>query len=111
MSDDRLDVIFTGLEPPPPPAHLREASLRAARAAFAEAPVPDVWTRLVRSPAARIAWAASVMLLVAANLLLPAHPRATASVVAPRLDPEIAPIAHLPRIDERALAARQGVRS
>lgn len=109
MKDDRL---FNGLEPPPPPPGLREAALRAGRAAFAEAPRADVWTRLVRSPAARLAWAASVAALLGAHVFFPSHPRPQApSGRAPATEGEIGAIARLPRIDDRALALREGDRS
>jgi hypothetical protein len=108
----RNDSLFSGLEPPPPPSGLREAALRAGRAAFDGQPRADLWVRLAASPVARLAWAASVVLLAAANALLPAAPSPEVPTpVVLRPEPEIAAIARLPRIDERALSARQGDRS
>jgi len=109
MNDDRF---FNGLEPPAPPPGLREAALRAGRAAFAEAPRADVWTRLVRSPAARLAWAASVAALLGAHAYFPSHPRPEApSGLAPATEGEVGVIARLPRIDDRVLPVREGDRS
>lgn len=111
MSDDPL---LRGLEPPAVPARLREDALAAARAAFAAAPRRDPWARLLASSAARLAWAASVAALVAANVLLPRNgqpPAAATSAAETRPDPELASIARLPRIDERALPALEGDRS
>jgi hypothetical protein len=111
MSDDPL---LRGLEPPPVPARLREDALAAARAAFAAAPRRDPWARLLASSAARLAWAASVAALVAANVLLPRSgqsPAPAASAAPTRPDPELASLTRLPRIDERALSALEGDRS
>jgi len=106
------DTPLHGFEPPPAPPGLRDAALRAARERFAEAPAPDLWTRLYRSRSARLAWATSVLLLAAAHLTLPRlRGGQPPSVTAPRLDPEVGTIARLPLIDERTLAARSGERS
>lgn len=110
MSDDLL----RGFEPPAVPSRLREDALEAARAAFAAAPRRDPWARLLASPAARLAWAASVTALAAANVLLPRDGRpeaSAASATVTRPDPELASIARLPRIDEHALPAPEGDRS
>ena len=107
------DTPFRGFHLPEPPPGLREAALRAARRRLAEEPQPDAWTRLFRSRAARLAWAASVVLLSAAHLALPSRlgERFTSPTASPRLDPEVGAIAKLPRIDERAYAACSGERS
>ncbi len=111
MTDDPL---LRGLEPPAVPARLKEDALAAGRAAFAAAPPPDVWTRLLSSRVARLAWAASVAGLGVAHALLPRHgqveaPVASAPVMRP--DPELASTTRLPRIDEHALPALEGDRS
>lgn len=111
MSDDPL---LRDFEPPAVPARLREDAIAAARAALAAPPNQDPWARLLASPVARLAWAASVAALAAAHVLLPRNarppaPYATLSAEAP--DPEIASIARLPRIDERALPTPEGDRS
>ncbi|HSB63798.1 MAG TPA: hypothetical protein VLJ18_06505 [Thermoanaerobaculia bacterium] len=111
MSDDPL---FRGLEPPAVPAHLKEDALAAARAALAAAPRRDPWARLLASPAARLAWAASVAALAAAHVLLPRAGRPEAPAAAAKFtrpDPELASITRLPRIDEHALPAPEGDRS
>jgi hypothetical protein len=108
------DIPLHGFEPPEPPPGLREAALRAARTRFAEAPAPDIWTRVLRSRAARFAWAASVVVLAAAHLAVPRsreEGRPDVTVTAPHLEPEIRAIAKLPRIDDRAYAAFTGERS
>jgi hypothetical protein len=114
---DPIDPIFSGLDAPLPPEGLREEALRAAREAFRREAPTDRWTRALRSPALRLAWAASVAALAAAHLLLPASPRSRAvvAVVPASADGrDIADIARLPRIDARALprlgavAAREG---
>jgi|NGEPerStandDraft_6_1074524.scaffolds.fasta_scaffold407908_1 hypothetical protein len=111
MSEDPL---LRGFEPPAVPARLREDTLAAARAALAAAPRRDPWARLATSPAARLAWAASVAALAAAHVLLPRDghveaPPGSATVARP--DPELATIVRLPRIDEHALSAPEGDRS
>lgn len=108
------DSLLRGLEPPEVPAGLREDALAAARASFASAPRVDPWARLLASPAARLAWAASVAALAAAHVLLPRNgrpetPAASATITHP--DPELASIARLPLIDEHALPALEGDRS
>ena len=107
------DSPLHGFGPPAPPPGLREEALGAARASFTRAPATDPWTRLYRSRPARLAWAASVVLLAALHLALPRQPQAgspsTASV--PRPDPEMGAIAKLPRISEQAASAYSGERS
>jgi hypothetical protein len=108
------DLPLRGLEPPAVPAGLREDALAAARAAFAAAPHRDPWARLLASSVARLAWAACVTALIAANALLPQNGRPqapTATVTVTRPDPELASITRLPRIDEHALPAPEGDRS
>jgi hypothetical protein len=110
---DRPDNPLHGFGLPPAPDGLREASLRAALAAFTAAPPPDLWTRLVRSRTVRLAWAASVTLLLVLHLALPrrAGKERLASPDIPRLDPEISSVVALPRIDEQALVPFSGAPS
>jgi hypothetical protein len=108
------DTPLHGFEPPPPPPGLREAALRAARERLTEDLLPDVWTRVIRSRATRLAWAASVVLLTAAHLALPRSRQEgphSVTVTAPLLEPEVRAIAKLPRIDEQSYAACSGERS
>lgn len=97
-----------GLEPPRPPAGLKEQILRAAGEAMVR-PVPDRWTRLWGHPAARLAWAFAAALLMMGNLFL--HTRGVGrgteagfeSARAGRLGPELAELATLPRINTALL--------
>ncbi len=111
MTDDP----FSGLRLPDPPPDLGPRVLAAARAAFdrSPAPAPDGWSRLARSRAARLAWAASIVLLAAAHVVLSRRPGTAPSpqVREPGADPEMVVIATLPRIDERAFSGRSGGRS
>ena len=93
------DLFPPGFEPPAPPPGLRERSLSAASRAFDAAPERDAWTRIFESPALRLAWAASVVLLAAAHARVPARPVMPAGPDAL----EIRQLAHLPRIDSRSL--------
>ncbi len=111
MSDD---PVLRDFAPPAAPGGLREEALAAARAALAASPRSDAWARLAASRAARLAWAASVAALAAANVLLPRStpsPAPSATATPARPEPELAAIARLPRIDERALPALEGGRS
>jgi hypothetical protein len=112
MSDDPL---FRGLVPPALPPGLREDALAAARGALGTPPAPpDVWASLLASPAARLAWAATVAALAAANVFFPKTarpPAASVSAAAEAPDAEIASIARLPRIDDHALPTPEGGRS
>ncbi len=108
MRNDRepLERLLGGLLPPEPPPGLHGEVMRRASAALAREARPDAWTRLWDSRPLRLAWASAVLLLVAANALVPAMPR-TPSVQAgaPRLHEEaplgdeLGAIANLPRID------------
>lgn len=92
---DRLDV-------PRPPEALRERVLSAAGAALAREPVPDVWSRVWESRAARLAWAISVAGLLAAHAYITpwgATPRETASFN----EEEILELTRLPRLDAAEL--------
>jgi len=101
-----------GLVPAGAPPELKARVLAASRAALLAGPAPrDPWTRLWESGPLRLAWAASVLLLLAAHALLvrPAPPPiAAAAAPAPRgasgTDSELAAIARLPQIDPDARA-------
>jgi len=107
------DNPIRGFTPPAVPGDLREKALAAARAALTASPRPDVWARLAASRAARLAWAASVTILAAANVLVPrsAPPAPSAPATLARQEPELAAIARLPRIDENSLPPLEGGRS
>jgi hypothetical protein len=87
-----------GLAPPGAPPELRARVLEASRAALLAGPAPrDRWSLLFASRPLRLAWAASVLLLLAGHALLvrPAPPRTDAAA-------ELAAIRSLPRIDPDA---------
>lgn len=96
------DDLFEGLESPLPPPGLREAALRAGRAALTTAAAPDRWTALLHNRGLRVAWLTAVLLLSAANVLVPAS-RADGPGPTRRLDPEVADIGRLPGLDGPAL--------
>jgi hypothetical protein len=104
---------FSGFRPPDLPLDLHAPVLRAARTAFARSGAPDAWSRIVNSRAARLVWAASVVLLAAVHFALPTRPteRSASTIAAPRLDPEVGAIARLPRVNEQALATCSGENS
>jgi len=98
-------------ETPDPPAGLRARSLAAARLAMAQpAPRPDRWTRLWQSRAARLAWAAAVVVLVLGHVALsmPPHPTTvrpgTSLLLAGSIpDLELAATVTLPRLRSNRL--------
>jgi hypothetical protein len=90
--------LFEGLDSPPPPPGLREAALRAGRAALSATPVPDSWTALLTSRGLRVAWLTAVLLLTAANALVPPD-RSHSPEPDRRLDREVAEIGRLPGLD------------
>jgi len=110
MNDDQ---VFRGVTPPSAPDGLREKALAAARTALTAPSRPDAWARLASSRAARLAWAASVALLAAANVLVPrsAAPGPAVAAASGKPDAELTAIARLPRIDEHSLPALEGGRS
>ena len=71
--DERL---FAGLGPPPPPADVRARALSAARQKMAETPAPDLWSRIWNNRGIRLAWAVTVVLLVAGHVLVSPNPGA-----------------------------------
>lgn len=101
---DELDRVLRGLVPAPPPPEVRERVLTAARAARTSGPLGrDLWSRIWESRPLRLAWAATVVVLLVANVVLALHRpgggAATAPVAAARHDgpdPELAAIAQLP---------------
>jgi hypothetical protein len=120
MNEDRGTPAdpFAGLAPPPAPSDLRERVLAASRAALiAGPPRPDRWRLVWESRPLRLAWAASLLLLLAGHAVLvdPARPRATAAALplsrsVTGADAELAAIGRLPRLDPdaRSLGAVAG---
>lgn len=75
-NEDHHDVerLLVGLEPPPPPAGLRALAVAAARERMAAPPAPDLWSRIWNNRGLRLAWAAVVVLLLAAHVLVSRDP-------------------------------------
>ncbi|MCG6947751.1 MAG: hypothetical protein LJE93_02395 [Acidobacteria bacterium] len=65
--DPTINRLFEGLETPEPPPHLRARVLAAARDTATG--TPDVWSRIWHHRGLRLAWAATVVLLLAGHLL------------------------------------------
>ena len=92
LDDDHMaDHLFDGLVPPQPPPELRERVVREAQGYSAVGPRPDTWTRIWENHWLRLAWAASVLLLLAGNLLLaPVQPEPKVVSAETYVDEEIA---------------------
>lgn len=115
MTGPRIDPPgpLAGLSPPAPPPELRARVLDAARAALLEPPPPaDPWSRVWESRSLRVAWAASVLLLLAGHALVPrVRPAAPPAVLArsgQAAEAEVAAIGRLPRLDVDARPLRAG---
>jgi hypothetical protein len=70
--DDRdpiVDRLMEGLEPPQPPPELRSRTLAAAREQLAADAAPDAWSRIWNHRGMRLAWAATVAVLLAGHVL------------------------------------------
>lgn len=104
VDEDRLaDGLFEGLGLPQPPPELRERVLLEAQRRSPGAPRPDVWTEIWENPRLRLAWAASVLLLVAGNLFLLPQPSEPPMLVAEVVvDEEIAEFLRPMRIADTA---------
>jgi hypothetical protein len=114
MNDDRetLEALLGGLVPLEPPRELEGRVLLEAKAALARRPHRDAWSRIWESRPLRLAWAAAVLGLLAANAVLPAAKRDTsATVVTPHETDDLHAIARLPRIDLTTLPGGEGVSS
>ncbi|MGE5235052.1 MAG: hypothetical protein ACM3O7_01735 [Acidobacteriota bacterium] len=76
------DHPFAGLEPPYAPPALEALALRSTREALARPVASEAWVRVWESRPLRLAWAATVSVLVVANVLVapsrPADPRVPA---------------------------------
>lgn len=91
--------LLGGLGPPPPPPLLREAALAAGRRGMRSAPTPDVWSLLWRSPAARLAWGAVVLLLALAHARV-TREAPTVLTAAGAVEPEVAAVSRVSRLAE-----------
>jgi len=68
MNPERIHPRLAGCAPPPPPERLRARALAAAARAWASPPEP--WRRLWESRLARLAWALTVVALLAGHVLV-----------------------------------------
>ena len=66
--DPVVDRLFEGLETPAPPQHLRARVLSAARAEKSD--TVDLWTRIWINRPLRLAWAAALVVLLAAHVVV-----------------------------------------
>jgi hypothetical protein len=95
-----------GLQPPEPPRELRGRVLDGARTAYLSESRPDLWSRIWSSRGLRLAWAATVVGLLAANVALSLRsPRTTSRTPLPVVwladetgGGELAAVAALPAI-------------
>jgi hypothetical protein len=105
-----------GLAPPGAPPELKARVLAASRAALRTEPArPDRWSLLWANRPLRLAWAASILLLLAGHVVLvrPNHPQIEAAARPPsrsasEADAELAAIGRLPRLDPDARSLRTG---
>lgn len=100
------DDLFEGLESPAPPPGLREAALRAGRAALTTAAAPDRWTVLLNNRGLRVAWLTAVLLLAFAHARVPREGRAV--VTAAGVELELTEVAQLSRLAENSPRAVAG---
>ncbi|MFV2069470.1 MAG: hypothetical protein ACC645_21100 [Pirellulales bacterium] len=101
----RTETPFPGLEIAQPPAELKKRTLDQVRLAMIRPPLPDMWTRIWSGRAVRLAWAASVLVLLAGHLAITVtsrgarHERAMAlSIASADDDSELAEVVDLPYI-------------
>ena len=86
--DDRdpiIDRLMEGLVPPKPPPELRSKTLSAARMQLAGEAAPDMWSRIWNHRGLRLAWAASVVVLLAGHILATYSPAGSLRSVDPAL--------------------------
>lgn len=92
LDDDQwADRLFEGFEPPPPPPELKKRVMREVQGRSVVVPARDVWSRTWENAWLRLAWAASVVLLLAGNFVLATRQPEPPSMVAESfVDEEIA---------------------
>ena len=86
--DDRepsVEGLMKGLVPPQPPPELRAKTLAAAHRRMEAESAPDRWSRIWNHRGIRLAWAASVMLLLAGHVLATLSPIGPITEVDPLL--------------------------
>jgi len=114
---DPVKRLVSALDDSEPPRLLRERTLARAQAAWARPPVADPWSRVWHSRPLRLAWAATVVVLVAANVALRSGSQARPRTATPqaavqeraRLE-ELQAVVELPRIgpEYAGIGAPQG---
>ena len=102
---DPITRLLSALEEPEPPQKLRERSLARALATWGRPPVADPWSHLWHSRPLQLVWAATVVVLVAANVAFRVGPQARPRTVAPAATSrdqagfkELQAIVELPRV-------------
>jgi hypothetical protein len=100
--DPFVDGLMKGLEPAKPPAALRSRVLAAARDHM-ETKSPDRWSRIWRHRGIRLAWAATVVLLLAGHAIIAPRKGAVFTRVNPALVAET-------RVDEQFVDILRPVR-
>jgi hypothetical protein len=117
--DDTLERLLAGLEPAMPPDDLRSRALAAARTAMArEVERVDLWSQLWSSQPLRLAWATTMVALIAGHVMLSVPNRTPKTAPdAPFLvagifhEKELADLARLPRIVANQLPRLDSERS
>jgi len=105
IEEDKIaDRLFDGLRPPPSPPELRERVLLGTQTRAAADSTPDAWTRIWENPWLRLAWAASVLILLTGNFVLVPQKTEPPLVVAEvYVDEEIAEFLRPIRIADTAI--------
>ena len=88
-----VDMLMEGFEPPQPPPELRAKTLAAARKRLEMRAVPDTWSKIWNHRGLRLAWVASVMVLLAGHVV------ATLSPAGPHMSADRSPVAEN-RVDQ-----------
>jgi hypothetical protein len=101
--DPVVERLMEGLEPPLPPPELRSKVLAAARQRMKAEETPDVWSRVWNHRGLRLAWAATVAVLLAGHIL------ATSSPLGPRASVDPVLVAEN-RVDEYLVGVLRPIR-
>ena len=86
--DPIVERLMDGLEPPQPPPELRSKTLAAARERLAGEAVPNPWSRIWNHRGLRLAWAATVVVLLVGHTLATLSPTGPITAVDPALAAE-----------------------
>jgi len=97
-----VEILLARLEPPTPPPTLRDRVLHRAGAALDQRVTSDRWTRAYASRPLRIAWGATVICLLLANVFLPRgirqHDHKWFLMEAAWRTPELRQVLNIPRL-------------